>query len=133
MVPFHIDNGIFLLLTPFPDPSLSVKLSNGQTISTDGLGPDSVLVLMGRGLTDWLLQLERTNFYPVAHAVPSLAGSLTLHRSVFARMIVAPQKAVPSVVPANKNNKKLFEFREIFFDTAYEKGPRDHSYKSFLP
>jgi hypothetical protein len=71
LVPFHIDNGIFLLITPFPDPSLLVKLSNGETVPTDKLTSDSVLVLMGRGLTDWLLQVAlhcyRTRFLRHRH------------------------------------------------------------------
>jgi len=46
---------MFLILTPFTDPSLEVKLSNGMRVTTANLGSDSVLVLMGRGLTDWLL------------------------------------------------------------------------------
>jgi hypothetical protein len=32
LVPFHIDNGIFLILTPFLSPSLHVKLSDGQVV-----------------------------------------------------------------------------------------------------
>ena len=114
-----------MLITPFPDPSLLIKLSNGQSVSTDGLGSDSILVLMGRGLTDWLLQVERTDFFPVPHAVPTLSGSQTLHRSVYARMKVAPQSAVPSV--STKDSRKLLKFSEIFFDTVAEKTPNHSS------
>jgi hypothetical protein len=80
LVPFHIDNGLFLLLTPFPSPSLLVKLSNGATVDTAGLASDTVLVLVGRGLTDWLLQRKTADLFAVPHAVPSLAGRLTVHR-----------------------------------------------------
>lgn len=111
LVPYHIDNGLFLIITPFPSPSLLVKLSNGQSISTSGLGSDSVLILMGLGLTDWLLQDEPSNFYPVAHAVPSMKESHSENRPVFARMKVAPQTAVP--VTKTKTNLKTFG--DVFF------------------
>jgi hypothetical protein len=118
LVPFHIDNGLFLLLTPFPDPSLLVKLSNGQTVDTAGLASDTVLVLMGRGLTDWLLQGQPVNLFAVPHAVPSMSGSLTVHRSVLARMKVAPLTAVES-------SSKHIKFGDIFFETAPTKQTDD--------
>ena len=119
LVPFHIDNGLFLLLTPFPSPSLVVRLSNGESVDTNGLPDDSVLVLMGRGLTEWLLQTEdRPEFFPVPHAVPTLTGSRTLQRSVYARMKVAPQNAVPKTT---KGKTPLLKFSDIFFETVSEK------------
>jgi hypothetical protein len=115
LVPFHIDNGLFLLLTPFPSPSLTVRLSDGSSVSTNGLGTDSVLVLMGRGLTEWLLQNEQqTDFHPVPHAVPSLADSSVTHRAVYARMKVAPLDAVPEV--KGKGQRQLLNFGDIFYD-----------------
>jgi hypothetical protein len=114
LVPFHIDNGLFLLLTPFPSPSLLVKLSNGATVDTAGLASDTVLVLVGRGLTDWLLQRQPVDLFAVPHAVPSMSGSLTVHRSVLARMKVAPQTAVPALETSSKH----ITFGDIFFETA---------------
>lgn len=61
LVPYHIDNGLFLIITPFSDPSLEVKLSNGKKVTTGDVGPDSVLVLMGRGLTEWLLPEDQVS------------------------------------------------------------------------
>ena len=57
---------LYLLLTPFPNHGLEINLSNGLTISTNDLDSDSILVLMGRGLTDWLLQQNSNKnlFYP---------------------------------------------------------------------
>ena len=57
MVPYHIDNGIYLIITPFPHQGLKLKTSTGQEIQTN-LPSNSVLVLMGRALTDWLLVYE---------------------------------------------------------------------------
>ena len=91
-----MDNGVFLLITPFPDHGLSVELSDGSVASTDGVGRGSVLVLVGLGLTDWLLQGDAaaaSAFHPVPHAVPALRA--LRHRSVFARMVVAPAAATP--------------------------------------
>ena len=79
LVPYHIDNGLFLLLSPFPGHGLRVRLSNGNEEDTDITGSDSVIVLFGRGATEWLLQAEssdlRDKIFPVPHAVPTMAKS----------------------------------------------------------
>ena len=55
LVPEHIDNGLFLLLTPFPGQSLVVRTSTGRLLSTDDLDvSDTVLVLPG-GIRDKIL------------------------------------------------------------------------------
>ena len=96
LVPYHVDNGIFLLITPFPNHGMSLKMSDESVISTDDVDRGSIIVLFGLGLTDWLLQNDKiaaSEFHPVPHAVPALR---TLrHRSVFARMVVAPATATP--------------------------------------
>ena len=97
LVPYHVDNGIFLLITPFPNHGMNLEMSDGSVVSTDDIGRGSIIVLFGLGLTDWLLQNDRvaaSEFHPVPHAVPALR---TLrHRSVFARMVVAPATATPA-------------------------------------
>ena len=46
--PEHIDNGLFLLITPFPGQSLVIRTSTGRSVSTDGLDvSDTILVLPG--------------------------------------------------------------------------------------
>ena len=55
LVPEHIDNGLFLLITPFPGQSLVVRTSTGRLVSTDDLDvSDTVLVLPG-GIRDKIL------------------------------------------------------------------------------
>lgn len=93
MVPFHVDNGFFLLLTPFQGHGLKIKTSTGTIVDTDHIPTDSVLVLMGRGLTDWLLKDKSISFHAVPHAVESRPNMHS--RSVFARMKVAPMDAMP--------------------------------------
>merc|ERR1712080_105423 len=44
-------------------------------VFTDRLGSDAVMFLVGRGLTDWLLQDAEHGMFPPPHAVPSLAGT----------------------------------------------------------
>ena len=96
LVPFHVDNGIFLLITPFPNHGMRLEMSDGSVASTDEVWRGSIIVLFGLGLTDWLLQGDGSasaQFHPVPHAVPALR---TLrYRSVFARMVVAPATATP--------------------------------------
>jgi hypothetical protein len=127
LVPFHVDNGIYLLLTPFPNHGLEVELSNGKKVSTNDVDSESVLVLMGRGLTDWLLQSDENNLYHATpHAVPSLEGTDISTRSVYARMKVAPASAIPLIdintVSSDKNDLKTFQ--EVFME---EFGKSDES------
>ena len=109
MVPFHVDNGLYLIITPFPNHGLKIKTSTGQEILTE-LSSDSVLVLMARGLTDWFLvdSLHRSKFHPVPHGVDALNED-TKVRSVFARMKIAPSEAVV----VNSEHRK---FEDVFFN-----------------
>ncbi len=98
LVPFHVDNGMFLLITPFPQVALEVRLEDGNEISTSDVDSDVILVLIGRGLGDWLLQAEpeiQNRFYAVPHAVPSMAQIDVGLRTVYARMKVATMSAKP--------------------------------------
>ncbi len=116
MVPFHVDNGLYLIITAFPDHGLLVKPSGidgpGSVLETDSLDMGSIIVLMGRGLTDWLFQDDiikaKKMFHPVPHAVPALGSSGFKARSVYARMKVAPLEAVPSETSG-------LTFEEVFF------------------
>jgi len=126
MVPYHTDNGLFLILTPFPDTGLLIRLGDGTEIQTsDEVEPRSVLVLMGRGMTQWLLQKggypeSETKFQPGEHAVPSLSGSVT-QRSVYARMKVAPGDAIPASLVQKEGShrvKDLKTFNEVFKETV---------------
>ena len=121
LVPFHVDNGIYLLLTPFPNHGLEVELSNGKKVSTNDVDPESVLVLMGRGLTDWLLQFnkKRSIYYPTPHGVPSLKNSDISSRSVYARMKVAPASAIPTSTELSYSERlKLKTFQNIFMEMS---------------
>ena len=89
--PFHIDNGLFLLVTPSPDHPLIVSDSNGHHWEAS---EGDLVVVFGRGMTDWLRQHYITQpFRPAPHAVPS--GMVGDYRVVAARMVVVPQTAVP--------------------------------------
>jgi len=105
--PFHTDNGLLLLLTPFQDHPLKIKNKNGEEINTRQLGDDSVLVLVAAGLPQWLLEGTQASdkFFPSPHAVPSL-GDIS-SRTVVARMKVVPMESFPSnpeAVTAGGNN-----------------------------
>ena len=97
MVPFHIDNGLYLIITPFMNHGLQIQTSSGKVYdSSKMVKNDEALVLIGRGLTDWLLQGDsknRGNFYAVPHAVESMSENLDT-RTVFARMKLVPLDAV---------------------------------------
>merc|ERR1712080_262195 len=51
------------------------------------------MFLVGRGLTDWLLQDAEHGMFPPPHAVPSLAGTAITDRTVMARMKIAEYNA----------------------------------------
>ena len=55
MIPFHKDSGFILFLTPFPLHPLVIKDKYGETLDTDGLKEDSVIVILGTGISEWLL------------------------------------------------------------------------------
>ena len=82
---------------------------------------NSLLVLMGRGLTEWLLQeggypATQTTFVPVRHAVPALTVE---KRSVYARMKVAPGGAVPASLVRKEGShrvKDLKTFHDVFIE-----------------
>jgi len=123
MVPFHVDNGLYLLITPFPGHGLKIESSDGVVIDTDDIRADSILVLMGRGLTDWLLQGkdESEGFHAAPHAVEALGSMSYSGRSAFARMKVAPLEAVPV--------NGTIKFKNVFFnEDILKEGHHDMSH-----
>ena len=120
LVPFHIDNGLFLIITPFPGHGLILRDSQDQNISTEHVDSDSVIVLFGLATIQWLFQSKefdsiRKSIFPVPHAVPSLAASDIDYRSVYARMKVAPPNSVPHLSKSSKKSSKpLLTFEEVF-------------------
>ena len=113
-LPMHVDNGLYLLLTPDQSLPLLMRSKSGRAIRTGQIGPDAVLFLLGRGLTDWLVPdtAEETAFTPALHAVPSLAKTGVTTRTVVARMKVAPLTAVPGTKPSA--GQKVRRFGDLF-------------------
>ena len=129
LVPYHVDNGIFLLITPFPKLGLLMKNSDGSEVSSAAVAdPDAVLALVGRGLEEWLLQGQpgsvKGQFHAVPHAVPSMKKAGVEHRTVFARMKVAPGAAVPVITP---HEQHLMTFNDVFMGTKKKKNWSDDS------
>ena len=90
--PFHIDNGLFLLLTPSPENPLIVKDANGRDYSA---GNGEVIVVFGRGLNQWLFQERSSKLRNKFRAAPHAVKAVTSERVVMARMIVVDGNAVP--------------------------------------
>jgi len=88
-LPYHTDNGLYVLLTPSNNLPL-------RSISSDGsvniLGNGDVILILGTGLTQWLL--PGNGLYAAPHAVPALSSS-PAPRTVMARMRVAPNQSRP--------------------------------------
>jgi len=114
--PFHVDNGVLLLITPVQEHPLQIKSAGGQILDSSEVGDDAVLVLIARGLPDWLLRgtREAGEFRPAPHGVPSLIEGLDT-RTVFARMTVAPLSAVPA-----SSDVKKTTFRQVFYGEQEE-------------
>lgn len=98
-VPHHYDNGLFLLLTPSPEHPLEII---GEDDSVYEAGDGEIIVAFGRGIKDWLFQSSEQNaklFKPALHGVPSMLRNdrIDKTRTVYARMIVAPEQAVPHI------------------------------------
>jgi len=121
IVPFHIDNGLFLILTPFPGHGLRVKTSNNKVVSLDDLELDSAIVIFGRGLTEWLLQDDvetKQMFYSGPHAVPTGAIEGSIHRTVYARMKVVASSATPLSLEEQDGITKFKTFGDVFMETG---------------
>ena len=119
MVPFHTDNGLFLIITPFQGHGMNVKLSDGNIVSTSKVGSDSALVLMGRGLTDWLLSpniASSRHIFAVPHSVPTLKATELESRTVYARMKVPQPSATSAMAECQDFNVNDKTFEDFFLD-----------------
>jgi len=133
IVPFHIDNGLYLILTPFPGHGLRVKTSNNKVVSLDDLELGSAIVLFGRGVTEWLLQNDpdtMEQFYAAPHAVPTRNDETP--RTVYARMKVAQPTAIPLRLSGKDHPSQLRTFGEIFMDVGQKNLPTS-SYNDLCP
>jgi len=110
-LPFHRDNGLYLLLTPSPTSPLLLQSSTGKPVSTSLVSSSSVLFLLGRGVTSWLLQATPHSLVAAPHAVPSMADGAR-PRVVLARMKVAGDSAVPAI----RRGKGQKTFQQVFTD-----------------
>ena len=116
------NNMLDLIITPFPGHGMDVKISNGNIISTSHIGFDSALILIGRGLTDWLLSPNialNNNIFSVPHSVPTLNGSQFETRTVYARMKVPDPSSFSSMTECSKFNGQIEIFEE-FFNSRYQ-------------
>ena len=126
MVPFHVDNGLYLMVSPFSNHGIDVQMSDGEIVSTSNIRGTSIIILFGRGLTEWMLQSsskDRKMFFPAPHAVPTFGSTHTLNRSVFARMKVAPDSAIPytNYYDYSDKPKQMRTFRTVFMGEDLEK------------
>ena len=90
-LPYHTDNGMYVLLTPSSILPLRTIDQRGEMSLLDS-NSSSVNLLLGTGLTSWLM--PESGLYAAPHGLPALAtilspGPLT----VMARMRVAPPPA----------------------------------------
>lgn len=98
-LPYHTDNGLYVLLTPSSTQPLRALSKNG-TVHLLDTGDDSVVMLLGTGLTQWLL--PSSSLHAPSHGLPSLSSSLhSTSRTVMARMTVAPGLSLPSSSPSS--------------------------------
>jgi len=114
--PFHTDNGLLLMVTPFQEHPLQIKNRGGDYVSTARVADDSLLVLIANALPHWLLQGTKASdkFFSVPHAVPSLNNEL-LSRVVFARMKVVPAESFPSNAEVGEANR-INTFEQFFHE-----------------
>eukprot|EP00121_Abeoforma_whisleri_P013289 Awhi_evm1s12258 len=113
-VPFHIDNGLYLLLTP-SSVGLVIRNKKGDVVDLSDVSSDSMILLMGSAMSDWLFQHDNVvadQFAAVPHAVPSMPDDVHF-RTVFARMRVAPFDAIPT---ASKQSETPTTFKDVFLN-----------------
>ena len=95
-LPYHTDNGMYVLLTPSSILPLRAIDKNGEVSLLDS-GSSSVILILGTGITSWLM--PDSGLYAAPHGLPALATILSpAPRTVMARMRVAPPGSLPSSV-----------------------------------
>ena len=55
-VPFHTDNGLMLFLTPVLEHPLIIRNSRGEELDLARIGNDSIIIILGSALPNWLLR-----------------------------------------------------------------------------
>ena len=95
-LPYHTDNGMYVLLTPSSILPLRTIDKKGEVSLLDS-GSSSVILILGTGITSWLM--PDSGLYAAPHGLPALATILSpTPRTVMARMRVAPPGSLPSSV-----------------------------------
>jgi len=95
-LPYHTDNGMYVLLTPSSILPLRAINKKGEVSLLDS-GSSSVILILGTGITSWLM--PDSGLYAAPHGLPALATILSpAPRTVMARMRVAPPGSLPSSV-----------------------------------
>ena len=93
-LPYHTDNGMYVLLTPSSVLPLRAIDRRGEVSLLDS-GSSSVILMLGTGVTSWLM--PDSGLYAAPHGLPALATILSpAPRTVMARMRVAPPGSLPS-------------------------------------
>jgi len=93
-LPYHTDNGMYVLLTPSSILPLRAIDRTGE-ISVLDSDSSSVILILGTGVTSWLM--PDSGLYAAPHGLPALATILSpAPRTVMARMRVAPPGSLPS-------------------------------------
>jgi len=105
-IPFHVDMGLFLLLTPAiwisdtsplrgapGDSDLVIKRRDGSVFKiAPSKDQNSIIVLIGSALTNWLY--PGTSMRAAVHAVNPINSINGDHRVVLGRMFLPPMQAV---------------------------------------
>jgi len=92
-LPYHTDNGMYVLLTPSSILPLRT-ISRTREVNRLDADSSSVILLLGTGVTSWLL--PESKLYAAPHGLPALATILSpAPRTVVARMRVAPPRSLP--------------------------------------
>ena len=95
-LPYHTDNGMYVLLTPSSILPLRAINKKGEVSLLDS-GSSSVILILGTGITSWLM--PDSGLYAAPHGLPAIATILSpAPRTVMARMRVAPPGSLPSSV-----------------------------------
>ncbi len=124
-IPFHVDMGLFLILTPATwvggrseipdyDSDLIIKRKDGSTFPLAPRNPGSVILLVGAGLSNWMSG-GSSGLRAAVHAVNPISSVLGGNRVVLGRMFLPPMDAIAG-------NGVQFE---DFFMSSLRLSPRD--------
>jgi hypothetical protein len=129
VLPFHVDKGLFLVMTPGTlvsssgeiahSPALRIRLEDGTEV-VPALPEDSAVILTGNGLKTWLGRTKRALPHAVEFSLPPAAVRAWFGTMALGREDIAVNNQTFNDVFLRREHRKIKE--TVFFESILGKG-----------